>query len=349
MTNLKLADDQTLLSNLLRMAKAEAVSQVEILRHLAEVDERKIVVERGYSGIWDFCRRGLGFSESTSTRRISVARAARSYPEILTMLADGRLTLCTAADLVPLLDRENFARLLAAAAGKSRRDVQALGVAPNAKAVERDVIRRVPGASKEKVILAAAPAPLGLVEEIASADKTVPTTVVKAPNEKVVHRVAFNADEEVVAKLQRLQEILGNVTLAEVCGRAADLLLDKVDPARRHTRRESKKQKRAEKPKAARNVAAKPKRAEPRRAPRTLADTVVVGAGARCEYVSPDGLRCGETRYLTIDHVRPYGLGGRSRSLDNLRCYCSAHNLLAGRRSFGALNVHRERNDETAS
>ena len=150
MTDLKFTDNKTLLANLFRLANAEAVSQVEILRHLVEVDERKIVVEQGYSGMWDFCRRGLGFSESTSTRRIAVARAARSYPEVLTMLGDGRLTLCTAADVVPLLGPENHTRLLAAAAGKSRREVQGLGVAANAKAVERDVIRLVAGPGQAK-------------------------------------------------------------------------------------------------------------------------------------------------------------------------------------------------------
>ncbi len=131
MQNLKSTDNQTLIARLVRMAKGEARCQVEILKHLAEIDERKIVVEQGYSGMWDFCRRALGFSESTSTRRIMVARATRSYPVLLEMLRDGRLTLCTAADLVPLLNAENCAALSAAAVGKSRREVQALGVAPS--------------------------------------------------------------------------------------------------------------------------------------------------------------------------------------------------------------------------
>ncbi len=345
MTNVKLADDQTLLANLFRLAKAEAVSQVESLCHLAEVDERRIVVERGYSGMWDFCRRGLGFSESTSTRRISVARAARSYPEILAMLADRRLTLCTAADLVPLLDQANHEQLLAAAAGKSRREVQGLGVAANAKAVERDVIRRVPGLSQAEAPVVAA-APLGLVEHRALPGPTPGVSPGKAISGKVLHRVAFTADQEVVAKLERLQEILGDVTLAEVCDRAADLLLEKLDPVRRQARRESKKQASATKSKSVPTKTQRPKATEPRRAPRALVDEVIAAAGSRCEYISTAGFRCAETRYLTADHVRPYALGGRSRNLKNLRCYCSAHNLFAGRKSFGPNNVHQERKNE---
>ncbi len=272
------------------------------------------------------------------------------------MLGDGRLTLCTAADLVPLLDHENHVRLLAEAAGKSRREVQGLGVAANTKAVERDVIRRVPGASQSKVLPTAEPGALGLVEHTDLPERTpvsgasIPTTWAAKPStEPVRHRVAFTADAEVVAKLERLQEILGDVTLAEVCDRAADLLLDKVDPKRRQARREQKKQTPAQKSKAVATKSLKPQATEPRRAPRALADDVIVAAGARCEYVSPLGLRCQETRFLTIDHVRPYALGGRSRSLEDLRCYCSAHNLLAGRKSFGSINVHPERNNENVS
>ncbi len=277
-----------------------------------------------------------------------MARAARRYPEILTMLGDGRLTLCTASDLVSLLNQENHELLLVAAAGKSRREVQALGVAANAKAVERDVIRRVPAANQVKVQLAAALGTLGLAEQSASPEQSTIASTGKPAAEKVLHRVAFTADAEVVAKLERLQEILGDVTLAEVCGRAADLLLDKVDPKRRQARRECKKQS------AAQNFKSGPKKAksleatEPRRAPRALADEVIVASGARCEFVSTQGVRCQATRYLTIDHVRPYALGGRSSSLEDLRCYCSAHNLLAGRKSFGPFNVHRERTRETS-
>jgi hypothetical protein len=67
----------------------------------------------------------------------------------------------------------------------------------------------------------------------------------------------------------------------------------------------------------------------------------------RCTFVSTSGLRCSATRYLTIDHIRPYALGGRSNDKSNLRCYCMAHNLNAARKSFG-LDVHGERKRGTA-
>ncbi len=331
MLNLKDTDNQTLVAQLVTLAKAERQNQVEILHCLAEIDERQIVVDLGYSGMWDFCRRALGLSESTSTRRISVARAARLYPELLTMLDDGRLTLCTAADLVPMLTGENQTALFAAAADKSRREVQALGVAPSAKPIERDVIRRVPAPQRS------VETPLALAE-----DKAAPvtgTTRAAAKSEgPVLHRVAFTAEDHVVAKLERLQEILGGATLAEVCDKAADLMLDKVDAVRRAKRREGKAQ-------AKTPVVPRPRR-EPRKPSAALADQVFAEAGMQCSFASKEGVRCTETRYLTIDHIRPYALGGRSTDKENLRCLCMAHNLLQARKTFGKPYVHFERNDE---
>ena len=80
-----------------------------------------------------------------------MARAARQFPGMLPMLGDGRLTLCTAADLAPLLNSENADDLLGAAAGKSRREVQALAFAAGKVAPVRDVIRRVGMAKESKM------------------------------------------------------------------------------------------------------------------------------------------------------------------------------------------------------
>ncbi len=339
MANLKGLEGKTLVTRLEEMAKDERKHQVEILRYLAELDERHIVNEMGYSGMWDFCRRHLTFSESTSTRRVNVARASRKYPALLLMLEDGRLNLETAADLCKVLTEKNHLDLLAAAAGKTAREVQRLVDPADGKAsARRDVIRRV--TSKNPDVPASA---LALKENDPMLTSPPAPDVKSVPKsqEPILHRVSFTASDEVVAKLERLQEILGGATLAEVCNRAADLLLDKVDKVRRFQRREQKKQARStNKP-----AKAKPRSAEPRKPAAALADRVFVKGGMRCSY-EKNGVSCTETRYLTIDHIRPYALGGKSNDWENLRCYCMAHNLLAGRKSFGSFNVQTERSSD---
>jgi hypothetical protein len=57
-------------------------------------------------------------------------------------------------------------------------------------------------------------------------------------------------------------------------------------------------------------------------------------AGGRCEWRFESGERCGCTRRLEFDHIRPLARGGAS-TLDNIRVTCRPHNLLAARRVFG--------------
>ncbi len=328
--HIKGLDDVSLLTCLAALAKAERQCQVDLLMHLAEVDERKLYLGQGYSSLWDFCRRALLFSESVSQQRIALARAIRGFPGLLPLLADGRLTLCTAADLIPALTAETAERLLEQAAGKSRRQVQELAETRGAKPRERDVIRR---------LAPAVPTPLALAApDISTEAKSGPATAAestkptpKAPLEpaKPRHRIAFTASDEVVKKLERLKELLGAATLEDAVGKAADALLDRLDPVRRQARRQKRQGKPVATPRPAR------RKQEPRRPPLPLRDAVMVRDDLQCAFVSPDGVRCTETRFLTIDHVHPYALGGTSTDQSNLRNMCNAHNGYLGRLVFG--------------
>ncbi|MCB9579639.1 MAG: hypothetical protein H6717_21600 [Polyangiaceae bacterium] len=69
--------------------------------------------------MYDFCVRGLGMSEGTAYRSIAGARAALSFPLVLSLLADGNLHLSGLSLLAPRLTRENHTALLEEAAGKT--------------------------------------------------------------------------------------------------------------------------------------------------------------------------------------------------------------------------------------
>lgn len=322
MRKLEAMSNEDLIKALGECASVERAGQVELLRYLAEMSRRELFLELGFSSMWDYCRRALKFSESVSQQRIVVARAAGRFPGILDRIGDGRLSLCAAADLVPMLDDKNAEAMLDAAEGKTRREVQAMGVAAGAKPVRRDVIRRVSAPSA--LPLAQSPVPEAASHSLASAPVPAQRS---AP---VLLRVAFTASAEVVAKLEKLQSLLGDATLEDVVGKAADLLLAKVDSGQRQARRESRK---------AALPSPKPK-TMPRRPPSPIRDRVLLASGQRCEFVSPSGRRCAETKRLQIDHVRPYALGGTSIDERNLRCLCAAHNRYFGRMTFGDFRPH---------
>jgi hypothetical protein len=74
-----------------------------------------------------YCVGALGLSEDSAWKRIRVARLARAFPEVLDMIADGRVHLSAVVLLSPHLTRKNAAALFAAATQKTKRQIEASG------------------------------------------------------------------------------------------------------------------------------------------------------------------------------------------------------------------------------
>jgi hypothetical protein len=72
-----------------------------------------------------------------------------------------------------------------------------------------------------------------------------------------------------------------------------------------------------------------------RRIPNLVKRAVAARDGGRCTFVSADGRRCEETRFLEFHHESPWARGG-AHEPDNITLWCRAHNALAARRDFGA-------------
>ena len=87
----------------------------EGLALIAVIDERRDYLAAGYSCMRSYCMGRLHMSEDRALRRIQVARAALHFPEVFEFLADGRLSVTTAAVLAPHLEPDTAASLLAAA------------------------------------------------------------------------------------------------------------------------------------------------------------------------------------------------------------------------------------------
>src|SRR3954464_1186592 len=96
---IKMLDDNTLLSAMRRIAGNIRREQVLGLKHLAEIDARKLYLPLGFSSLWSYCRDELKLSEGTTSRWRAVARAAYRFPQVYDYVADGRLSVCAVAVL----------------------------------------------------------------------------------------------------------------------------------------------------------------------------------------------------------------------------------------------------------
>ena len=116
--------DVALLEETERVARSSRVITAQLIALLVEVDGRELYLDYGCSSLFAYCIRALRLSEDEAYGRLPAVRAAGKYPVILDSLADGTLTVTNVALLAPLLTDENHLRLLDAARGKSKQEVE---------------------------------------------------------------------------------------------------------------------------------------------------------------------------------------------------------------------------------
>jgi hypothetical protein len=313
--------DDTLLGKIEALSETERFSLIDLLVHLGELDQRDACQRRGYSSVFAYLTRRLGYAESDAIRRVRAARAAREYPSILGMLTSGELHLVSVALLAPLLTSENHKWLLRKAARRSTREVERLVAELSAALpVPRDRIRALPPPASGP----AAPAPAGApaVLEIFTSPLQGSSAQPDAgpPSPRMV-LFSFSASERVQTLFEQARDLLRHSfpagTMEEVIGEALERLVDQELP---------------------RPSARRPLLKDSRRIPRWVKEEVWRRDSGRCAFVGPDGTRCGETAWLEWDHIVPFATGGRSDDPTNIRLLCRTHNQVEARRVFGDIS-----------
>lgn len=315
--NLRHLTDAALLARLTALVSQERDGVADIIEHLAEVDRREIVVDAGYSTLFDYCVKTLHYSEAAAFLRIRAARAAARFPRVLDDLRSGALHLDAVMRLFPYLSPDNSDRLLDQASGATKREVLAMveGLNGPGDAPERDVIRRLP--PRPRALPADGETGPGL------ALSPSPPEVI-APPSRV--RLAFTADDDFLLMVERLRSLRRHKfpegRLSDLLKESVGALLDRVDPDRRKSAR--RKPAAREKPFIAK-----------RRIPSAVKAEVWARDEGRCAYVACDGRRCESRDFLEYDHIQPWALGGRSDHSGNIRLLCRPHNQRLARRRFG--------------
>jgi 5-methylcytosine-specific restriction endonuclease McrA len=327
-----------------RAAHHERCATVELLALLAELDVRKLYLGEGCASLFTYCTQVLHLSEHAAYHRIEVARAAQRFPAILTLVADGALTLTTVAMLRPHLTPENHEGLLAMARHKSKREVeqQVACLAPKPEAqtlirriaeVKPDVGDRQP--SLQSVAIAATGWPVDTRDvqaQAAPATKSRPSpppTVASLTGDRYLLRVTLSAEAH--ANLRRAQDLMRHTVptgdAAEVLERALELLVDRLERVKTAAARTPRIPVSKPRTKPASSATAV------RRVPARVRRAVWARDQGRCAFVGPRG-RCTETGHLEYHHVLPFARGGAA-SISNIALRCRAHNRFESDAIFG--------------
>jgi hypothetical protein len=276
-----------------------------LIAHLAVLEERELYLGEGCSSLFAYCSQILHLAEYAAINRIEAARAARKYPVILEMLADGSLTLATLRLLVPEFTPANHRTLLEAARGKSKREVEKIVAGLRPQPAVPSTVRQLPTRTANLVI----PAP---PNPDADGGKEIPvetpTLQIRPPARPVVvplssrrFKVQFTVTEETHELLQRAQNLLRHQIpsgdVGEVMAKALKVLVSQL---------EKEKMAATDRPRSSRTTDSRS-----RHIPAKVRREVWARDGGQCSFIAHNGRRCAERGFLEFHHLEPYGAGGR--------------------------------------
>ena len=106
MTEITKLSDQALLSQTKLLAQKERNLHIQVLRHLREIESRRLYFSEGYASLFDYAVRSLGYSKGAAFRRINAMRLCRAEPAVEAKLKSGRLSLCAASQLQNFFEKK---------------------------------------------------------------------------------------------------------------------------------------------------------------------------------------------------------------------------------------------------
>ena len=102
-----LLSDAELLHEVKRRIAVERQATAHLIAALGELDARRLYLGESCSSLFTYCTQVLHLSEHAAYLRIEAARAARKWPILLELLAEGALHLTAIGLLAPHLTPEN--------------------------------------------------------------------------------------------------------------------------------------------------------------------------------------------------------------------------------------------------
>lgn len=175
--NLRHVTDKTLLKDTKDLVLKEREFLTKILHHLKEIDVRKLYSDLGYSSLFAYCIRELGYSESNAYRRIQACRMLAAIPEIEQKIENGKLSLSNISQASQFFNHNEIADI----------------------ADQRAVLKQLEDLTKkeaEKMLFA-----------ISGEEKTEKDNLRRVSSEKT--RLSIILDDETIEKCELLKNLLG--------------------------------------------------------------------------------------------------------------------------------------------
>ena len=310
MTDSQKLSDQGLWERTHTLVSRERQLTAQILKHLLEIERRKLYLQRGYGSLFTYCTQELRYTEAEAQLRISSMRllkdlgseSGKAVQSALDKLAVGKFSLTNLAQTQAYFNRKRYeekaalnqrekSKILRKIEGQSTRQVQRVlaELSPEAVKPRRDEIRELgDGAIRLSVTLDA--------EAEAMLQEFIELTAHQNPLGK-------KSDAIKLALKMALQ-------LAKQKRKAATFF------ARENKHRENKEL-----------SVAPAAMGKNRYAPKAIVRKVWERSENQCCWIDQEtGRRCESRFKLQIDHRMPFSRSGKTEE-SNLQLLCSHHNV----------------------
>ena len=242
-SEIKQLSNQELLTQIKLLVQKERNLHIQVLHHLKEIDSRKLYFKMGFSSLFDYAVRELGYSEGAAYRRIKAMKLCRDLPETESRLKSGRLSLSAACQLQTFFEKQakksKAEREMISFQSSQKTEPSNQNEGENQKLSEKqqkqELIKQVEGCSTR--------ATMKLLSE---ADPSVSISREQTRflgKEKVEIKVVI--DEECYKRLEELTSLLShrnpNLSYGELLSILSEEALQKHDPRRRKTRQNNLK------------------------------------------------------------------------------------------------------------
>lgn len=304
--NLTNASPYPLHEKMLQLVKEERRLTGLVIENLQNISNQNIHLVMGYSSLFDYCTRALGYSESCAYRRISAVRVSNDIPEIKKKLDQGTLTLTTVSMAQTLFRKTKLSP-------EQKRDVISK-IEHKSKLQTEKILINVFNEGKTKDIGLTQPGGHLKNQDGKALFKTQEKiTVVSETRSKM----QLTVDHSLLEKLDRIKQLRShknpNMSYEQLLNDMSDYILKKLDPKLKVQIKSNSIQ---NKSKYIRYVPAK------------LKQQIFTHDNHQCSYKNPKTLiKCTSQHLLEIDHIQPIYAGGETMR-NNLRVLCKAHNLL---------------------
>lgn len=308
--------DSTLLDEVKSLVRREKEIVVEVIQYLKEIERRRLHLERGYSSMFAFATVFLGYSEAEAHIRIQAARLTQSIPEATQFIESGELSLSVAASAQSHFRKENLRRK---ELGKPVLNIQE----------KREVLELVTGASRRE------------------AEHSLNIHF----SQQSTKKLQFEAAPELMAKIERLMNLMAHKNFDRDLGRMVEILVDAELERYEHKNGQSWTLKELEKPSLDQRITttevAKANESNQQTLGNLMIDTKGISKRNRyiprktrtrvwanykgeCTYQDPlTGRKCQTKHGIQIDHKIAFSKGG-THSAENLTLLCASHNAWKG-------------------